>query len=259
MKHLIAPILGLALLGLCQSSANAQLTARGSDSTLHVLKALAAGFEKETGKSLKLEGGGSGAGAKAVLAGEVQIAFLSRALSASEKEAGLVGIAYAVDGVAVIAHRDNPQADLTVADLKDLFTGTAATWKDGKPAVLFNRNSDSGTREVFQEVVLGKEGKFSDKAAVKHDGLLVSSVAKIPSALAYLSLAEVDETVVKVLSVNGIKPSPESLRNKTYPISRTPTLATKGEPSGDGKAFIDFVLGPKGQAIVEEQKLVRIK
>lgn len=259
MKFISKFTFAFALLGLCISPVSAQITARGSDSTLHVLKALAAAFEKDGGKAVKLEGGGSGAGAKAATAGEVQLAFLSHAVSASEKDAGLVGVSYAIDGVAVIANKANPQADITLAELKGLFSGGAEAWKDGKPAVLFNRNPDSGTREVFQDLVLGKETKFTDKAAVKHDGLLISSVAKIPSALAYTSVGEVDESVVKVLTVNGIKASAETLRNKSYPISRTPTLATKGDASGDVKAFIDFVVGPKGQAIVEEQKLVKIK
>jgi phosphate transport system substrate-binding protein len=122
--------------------------------------------------------------------------------------------------------------------------------------VLFNRNTNSGTREVFQEIVLGKETKFTEKATVKHDGIIISSVSKIPTALAYTSLAEVNDTVI-VLSVNSVKPSPETVRNKSYPITRTPTLATKGAATGDVKAFIDFVVGPKGQAIVEAQKLIK--
>ena len=246
---------GLVVLSL--STAHAQITARGSDSTLHVVKALAEGFEKETGKSMKIEGGGSGAGAKAALAGEVQLAFLSRELNATEKSGGLVGVVYAIDGVVVIVNKANPATDISLADLKALFSGATETLKD-KPVALFNRNADSGTREVFQEIVLGKETKFTDKAALKHDGIIVKSVAKIPSALAYTSLAEVDDSVT-ILTVNGIKPTPDTLRNKTYPITRTPTLATKGEAVGDVKAFIDFAVGPKGQAIVEAQKMTRIK
>lgn len=245
------------LLGFCVSAAQAQITARGSDSTLHVIKALAEAFEKESGKGLKIEGGGSGAGAKAAIAGEVQVAFLSRELNEAEKSGGLVGVEYAIDGVAVIANKASGLTDISLADLKALFSGTAETLKD-KPVVLFNRNADSGTREVFQEIVLGKGTKFSDKVAIKHDGIIVSSVAKIPTALAYTSLSEVTDTVV-ALSVNGVKPSAETLRDKSYPITRTPTLATKGAATGDVKAFIDFVVGPKGQAIVEAQKLTKIK
>ena len=247
------------MLALCPWGTQAQITGCGSDSTWHVVKALAAAFEEETGTRFHLEAGGSAAGAKAALAGRVQFAFLSRAVSAQEKEAGLVGVPYAFDGVAVIVHKENPLADITVAELKDLYTGQVTSWKDGRPVVLFNRNTDSGTRQVFQELVLGSEGKFTPRAAIKHDALLVRSVSRIPSSLAYTSVAEADESVVKVLSINGIKPSATSLRDKSYPLSRTPSLATKGEPAGNVKAFIEFVLGPRGQAIVAQQKLIKLQ
>ena len=248
----------LALLAVGTSPVSAQVNARGSDSTLHVVKALAEAFQKESGTTVKLEGGGSGPGAKAVLAGEATLAFLSRDLKDAEKQAGLVGATYAIDGVAVIAHKDNPAANVTLAELKGYFSGATANWPDGKPVVLFNRNADSGTRELFQEVVLGKD-PFTDKAAVKHDALLVSSVAKIPTSLTFISAAEVDESKVKVLTVNGVKPSAQTLRDKSYPIVRTPTFATKGVASAAEKAFIEFTLSAKGQAIVQKEGLVALQ
>jgi len=251
-------ILATVVAALVPAFLHADIKARGSDSTLHVVKALAAAFTAETGKPVALEGGGSGAGAKAAIAGEVSLAFLSRELKDAEKQAGLVGYAYAKDGVAIIVHKDNPVANITVEELRDIYTGKTTAWADGKPVVAFNRNTDSGTREVFQEHVLGKEA-FSTKAAVKHDGVLVSSVQKIPTSIGYTSLGEADESKVRVLPVAGIKPSAATLKDSTYPLARTPTLATKGDAAGDEKAFIDFVLGPKGQAIVVEQGLVAIK
>jgi phosphate transport system substrate-binding protein len=256
MKSLLLRALIGAL--MFTTNARAETKARGSDSTLHVVKALAAAFAAETGKQIALEGGGSGAGAKGALAGEVGLAFLSRELTAAEKAAGLVGQPYAKDGVAVIVHQSNPAAGFSVAELKDIFTGKTAAWADGKPVVAFNRNADSGTREVFQEHVLGKEA-FSPAAAIKHDGIIVASVQKIPSAVAYTSLGEVDEAKVKVLPVNGVKPTAATLKDGTYPLARTPTLATKGAATGDAKAFIDFVLGPRGQAVVAKEGLVPLK
>ena len=257
--RLVALLCCGAVSWLAETTAHAQITACGSDSTLHVVKALAAAFEKDTGKKVDLQGGGSGAGAKAAIAGEVQLAFLSRALDAKETDAGLIGYTYALDGVAVIVNQANSLDDISLADLKALYSGAADAYKDGRPAVLFNRNTDSGTREVFQDIVLGKDTKFTDKAAIKHDAIMVSSVAKIPTAMGYTSLAEAEGGTVKVLSVNGVKPSADTLRNKSYPITRTPTLATKGEATGDVKAFIDFVLSDKGQAIVKDEKLTPIK
>ena len=237
------------------SAGRAEIKARGSDSTLHVLKALAVAFEAETGKKITLEGGGSGAGVKGLGSGEVTLAFLSRELKAAEQQSGLVGHAYAKDGVAIVVHRENLLPGLTVAELKDIFSGKTKTWPDGRPVVVFNRNADSGTREVFQERVLAGES-FSPTAAVKHDGVLLASVEKIPTAIAFTSLGEADEKRVRLLPVADVKPTLATLKNGTYPIARTPTLATKGLAAGDEKAFIDFVLGPKGQAIVSQQHLV---
>ena len=259
-KSSLISLLTLFIMALSSAtSLPAAITARGSDSTIAVVKALAAAFQQKTSTAVQVDGGGSGAGAKAAIAGEVQLAFLSRALDAKEKEGGLVGVPYAADAVAVIVHKDNPVANLSLAELKDFFTGTSASWPDGRPVVLYNRNADSGTREIFQDKVLGKGVAFSPTAAVKHDGVLLGAVAKIPATLAYDGFGHADPKQVKLVAVNGVAPSPESIRSSAYPLTRTPTLATKGEAGGEAKAFIDFVLSPEGQAIVAANGLLGLK
>ena len=244
------------ILGSVQPAPAGEITARGSDSTSELMKTLAAAYQQETGNVVKVEGGGSSKGAKSALAGEVNLAFLSRELKEEEKAAGLVGAAYALDAIAVIVHKNNPISGLTIMELKDIFVGKTVTWSDNKPIVLFNRNPDSGTRETFQELVL-KDAMFSDKATVKHDGVLLPSISKVPTAVAYTSVGHVNDTV-KVLPIDGVMPTPATVRDKTYPLSRTPTLATKGTPSGDVKAFIDFVLSDKGQKVVMEKGYVSL-
>lgn len=235
------------------------LTARGSDSTINIVKTLAEAFQKKSGTAVQVDGGGSGAGAKAAIAGEVQLAFLSRALDAKEKEEGLIGVAYATDAVAIIVQKDNAVSNLSLAELKDYFTGTTAAWPDGRPVVLYNRNADSGTREIIQDKVLGKGVAFSPAAAIKHDGVLLSSVARIPASLAYDGFGHADPKLVKLISVNGVAPSPETIRSSSYPLTRSPTLATKGGATGEAKAFIDFVLSEEGQAIVAQNGLLALK
>jgi len=244
---------------LAANLCDAAITARGSDSTIKIVKALAEAFQQKSGTAVQVDGGGSGAGAKAAIAGEVQLAFLSRALDAKEKEEGLVGIAYASDAVALIVHKDNPVSNLTIAELKDYFTGTTTAWPDGRPVVLYNRNADSGTREIFQDKVLGKGVAFSPAAAVKHDGVLLGSVAKIPASLAYDGFGHADPKVVKLIAVNGVVISAETIRSSAYPLNRTPTLATKGDATGEAKAFIDFALSAEGQAIVLANGLLTLK
>ena len=84
-------------------------------------------------------------------------------------------------------------------------------------------------------------------------------MSKIPSAAAYTSVGEAEGGTVKVLTIGGIAPTAATLRDKSYPISRVPTLATKGEAAGEEKAFIDFALSAKGQAVVTKEGLVSIQ
>lgn len=240
----------LSLAAMPVQAASTEITARGSDSTIALVKALSEAYVKSTGQKMKIEGGGSGKGAEACAKGEVDFCFLSRELKENEKTQSLVAKPYALDGVAVIVNKANPTEDVTVEQLVGWFAGTVAKWSDDKPVVAFNRNADSGTREVFQEKVM-KENKFSDKAAVKHDGVIVSSVAKIPTAVAFTSVGEVTPDV-KAVKINGVAPSPATLRNKTYPLSRTLNFATKGDPKPAVKAFLNWVASKDGQAVVEK-------
>jgi phosphate transport system substrate-binding protein len=261
MKHNAALRYSALFLGtlLAANSSFAGFSARGSDSTINVVKALAEAFQTKSGIAIQIEGGGSGAGAKAAMAGEVQLAFLSRALDEKEKAGGLNGSTYAIDAVAVIVNNDNPASNLTLAELKDLFTGTTAAWPDGKPVVPYNRNADSGTREIFQDKVLGKGVAFSASAAIKHDGVLLGAVAKITSSVGYDGFGHVDQKLVKIVAVNGVLPSPATIRSGAYPLTRTPTFATKGDVNAEVKLFVDFAMSPEGQAIVVQNGLVSLK
>lgn len=255
LRTAVASLIVCFCLGAVASAG--EISARGSDSTISAMKLLAEAFNKETGKSLKVEGGGSGAGVKACLAGEVDLAFLSRELKDDEKKSGLAGVPYAFDAVAVVVHKENPTEKLSLAELKDIFTAKTTTWSDSKPIILFNRNADSGTRECFQHVVL-KEAKFSETAAVKHDAVLLPAVSKIPTSVGFDSASVAHETV-KVLAIDGVLPSEKTIQDKSYPICRTLTLATKGEAAGDVKAFIDFATSDKGQAVVKAAGFVALK
>jgi phosphate transport system substrate-binding protein len=254
MVRLFASVLAV---GVFASSVFAEeITAKGSDSTMPLVKALAEAYQKTGGNTVKLDGGGSSKGAEACMAGTVQLCFLSRELKDAEKEAGMVGVSYAHDAVAVIVHKDNANSDITVEQLRDMYTGKTANWPDGKPVVMFNRNEDSGTRECFDHAVMNKE-KFSDKAQIKHAGVALTTVAKVPTAVAYMSAGEVNDTV-KCVKVNGIAATPENIRSKSYPICRTLTFATKAEATPAVKSFIDFCTSEAGQKLIAEHHYVPV-
>jgi phosphate transport system substrate-binding protein len=238
---------------------SAEIKAQGSDSTLGLVKTLAQAYQQQSGDTMVVSGGGSSSGAKACLANEVDLAFLSRKLKDQEIKDGLAGVPYALDGVAVIVHPENTLQEISLEKLKAIYIGETTTWDDGKPLVAFNRNTESGTREVFHEIVLGKDAEFTPQAQIKHDAALLPAVNKIPNSIGYTSAGEVDSQLVKTLKIGGVEPSIENIRAGVYPISRTLTFATKGEAKGFVKAFLDFVLSEQGQKIVSSHGYVPLK
>lgn len=247
----------LAAAGALASSVSAEeITAKGSDSTMPLVKALAEAYQKATGNTVKLEGGGSGKGAEACAGGSVQLCFLSRDLKDSEKQAGLQGVMYGMDGAAIVVNKANPVDNVSVDQLRDILSGKTEQWPDGKPVVVFNRNEDSGTRELIQHVVL-KDAKFTDKAQIKHDGVLLSSVAKIPTAVGFTSAGDTNDTV-KVVKVDGVAPTPQTIRDKSYPLYKPLVFATKGQPAPAVKAFIDFCAGDAGQKLIAQHHYVPV-
>jgi phosphate transport system substrate-binding protein len=237
-----------------------QIVARGSDSTINVVQVLAKAFQEKGGVSIKVEGGGSSKGAKACLAGQVSLAFMSRAPKSKETGAGLVAMAYAIDGVAVIVNADNPISDIKLDMLKAIYIGKMTKWDSGKPVMAINRPATSGTREVFQNKVLGKGVDFSPRILVKHDKAAQVTVSKAVTAVAFTSAGALsDQTNLKVLTVNGVAPTSETLRNGTYPIARTLHFATKGTPFGKVKEFLDFVQSNEGQQIITQAGFVTLR
>ncbi len=238
----------------------AGIVARGSDSTINVVKALVKAFGEDGGAAIKVEGGGSSKGAAACIAGDVNLAFMSRGPKSKETSAGLVAVPYAIDGVAIIVNPKNPTSDISKASLKEIFIGKKTKWENGKPVMALNRPATSGTREVFQGKVLGKGVAFGPKVAVKHDKAAHMTVAKVVTAVAYTSAGALKEGEnLKVLTVDGVNPEPKTLRDGSYPIARTLHFGTKGEASGDIKAFLDFVKSGKGQAVIQQEGFVTLK
>ncbi len=244
----------LALIAFIGVNAMAgDIVARGSDSTIVAVKGLAEAYKAKTGTEIKVEGGGSSKGAKDCLAGEVDLAFMSRKPTDDETKAGLAAIPYALDGVAVIVNKANPIDDITVEQLKAIFTGNMKQWSDGKPILALIRPTTSGTREVFEEKVLGKGVEFDPSLPIKHDKVGIDTVSKSPTAIAFTSVGEVagNETI-KIIAVNGVKPTPATLRAQSYAISRTPHFATKGEAKPEIQPFLAFVVSDEGQKVVEK-------
>lgn len=229
----------------------------GSTSVQPLSEELAQAFmEKYPEVRISVAGGGSGAGIKAAQNGTADIGACSRELKPEEK--GTVKeTLIAKDGIAVIVNSSNPISDISMDDVRKIFSGEITSWKDlggeDAPITVIIREDGSGTRGAFQEIVLGKDGDFTDKAIIQNStGALRTAVAKDPNAIGFISLGALNSDV-KALKIDGVQISKENILNDSYKIARPFLYLTKDDPQGLVKSFIDFVLSPEGQEIVGKE------
>ena len=207
-----------------------------------------------------VQGGGSSAGIHAVTQGAANLGASSRELLGPEKQLIEVPIAY--DGIAVIVHPANPLNDLSIAQLKEIFMGKLTNWRDfGLPPReidVINREEGSGTREAFEHLVMGKAEVSSAAMVQDSNGAAREIVAGDPNAIAYISAGLVDYRV-KALTIEGVAPTPDNIKNHTYKLRRRFLLVSREALRGSCQQFVDFVLSPPGQQILEKEGLVGVQ
>ena len=166
----------------------------------------------------------------------------------------------AVDGLAIYLHTSNPVKELTLGQIKDIYTGKTTNWKEvgGKNAkiILYSRENNSGTYAYFKEHVL-QNGDFHPTAqTLSGTATVVNSVSKDPNSIGYGGIAYAKgikhALVKKDADSPAIEPNMENVLSAAYPISRYLYWYALGEPSGEIKKLVDWVLGAEGQAIVKE-------
>lgn len=233
----------------------------GSTSVQPLSEELAKEFMNKNPKvKINVAGGGSGAGIKAAAEGTADIGASSRELKADEK-AKVKEFVIALDGIAVIVHKDNKISELKKEDVKKIFLGEVTDWSQiggekGKIQV-YTREEGSGTRGAFEEIVLGKDAsgkelKIFEKANVQNStGAVRTAVAGDKNGIGYISIGSLNPEV-KALKIDGAEATEANVKAGTYKISRPFIYMTQKEPAGVVKAYLDFVLGPEGQAIVKK-------
>jgi phosphate transport system substrate-binding protein len=253
----LVSMVAVTLIGGCQKGENktgglsGRITIVGSTTLLPIIQAASEEYEKNhKGLRVDVQGGGSSVGIEAVINGSADIGMCSREPTEEEMQKGLVKTPVAVDAIAIIVDPDNLVDKLTADEARKIFSGEITNWQElgGKDEeiVVVNRDEASGTREAFAKLLMGKK-KFLKKAIVQPgSGQVRSIVGGTPGAIGYLSLGYV-ENEVKVVALNGVKPSISSIKKRHYLLRRTLYLLTKGKPMGSCKEFIDFVLSPSVQ------------
>ena len=216
----------------------------GSTSMKNVIAALTEGFaEVEPGVTVSYDPTGSGAGITGATDKTLDIGLSSRALKDDEKN-DVDGTTVALDGIAIIVNKDSKVADLTVDQLKKMFTGEITNWKDvggdDGEIVLVGREAGSGTRDGFESIVDVKDScKYAQELTAT--GAVISAVEANPLAIGYASLSAVSDTVAMV-TVEGVECSEDTVKDGSYKIQRPFVFVTNKSVtlSEQAQAFVDF-------------------
>lgn len=212
---------------------------------------------------ISIAGGGSGVGIKQVGEGLVDIGNSGRKAKDEEIEKyGLKMFKWAIDSVAIVVNPQNPAHKLSKEQLKGIFSGKITNWKElggiDKHINIYTRDNSSGTREVFWKKALDK-GDISPKANfVVSNGAMKSAIAADPYAIGYVSTGHIDKSISPV-SLDGVIPEIETVKNGQYPVARGLYSNTKGEPNRLTKMFLDYLFSPEGQKIVSEKGFIPVK
>lgn len=235
--------------------------ASGSTTVLPITQEAATLFMDENpGVSVEIQGGGSSVGIQQVKDGVVDIGNSSRDLKADENDGSLVDHPIALDVIAIITHPDVGVADLTTEQAKSIFTGEITRWSEvgggDMEIVVVVRDQASGTREMFDEKVLGKEAEpVASAIECNSNGIVRETVASTRNSIGYVSEGYVQDSV-KPVSFNGVKASLETARSGDYVLSRFLHMITRGVPQGAVKGFIDFVLSDSFQNQVVSKEYI---
>lgn len=286
-------VLGMALAGAVTvglphagfSSQKTEIRVKGSDTMVQLATAWAEAYRKvKPNVFINVSGGGTGTGFAALQNNTTDICNASREIKKDEieKTKSVTGkevkeFTCAHDALAVYSHRNNPIKEISVEELREIWAegGAINTWEQINPKmkgrlVLFGRQNNSGTYDYFREHICGKnkEGKQREFrggiSEMNGSAEVVENVARTPNGLGYSGMGYKTPQVnwLKVSQKKGepgVEPGPEVARSGKYPIARKLYLYTAGEPTGELKAYLDWIQSPAGQKIVEEEGFVPLK
>jgi phosphate transport system substrate-binding protein len=243
------------------------ITVKGSDTMVILGQRWAETYMTEhPGARVQVTGGGSGTGIAALINGGTDICEASRPMKDKEREQvrsrhgkDVKEIPVALDGVAIYINEASPIQTLSEPQIRAIYTGNITNWRDvggnDQKIVAYSRENNSGTYVFFKEHVLANEDFAREIQTLPGTAAVVNAVAKDPASIGYGGIAYA--TGIRAVAVKrdeaseAVHPSLQTVRDGQYPLSRSLFFYTIGEPEGEVKAFIDWVLGPEGQKICE--------
>ncbi len=263
---ILSTILTLVLMvGTLGFAADAnKIVADGSTTVGPIAKAFAEFYMKQNpGVNITVSESGSGNGAKSLVNKSCDVANMSRLLKLNEYEAAVhseilpVVHVVALDGIAMIVHPGNPVSKLSMAQIKDIYLGKIRNWNQlggpNTPIVIISRDTNSGTYETFEGKVMKGEKIAKTCEYVGSNGAIRQRVQSTPSAIGYVGIGFIDNTV-KALPVDNVIPSTETVKNGSYPIARPLYMITNDYPKMGSHLYryVNLYLSKKGQTMIEE-------
>ncbi|HJG31815.1 MAG TPA: phosphate ABC transporter substrate-binding protein [Collinsella ihuae] len=252
------------------SSLTGTVTYDGASSFQALVEAAAEQFMAENPDvSITGSGNGSGTGLTAVADGTVTIGnsdvFAETKLEAEQCE-DLVDHEVAVVGMGPVVSMNVNVDDLTLEQLKGIFSGEITNWSEvgGDDAAIYvmNRKSGSGTRATFEAAVFGAgqpESTFKGEAELDKSGDVVTQIGSTDNAISYLDFSHFDDTKFKAIKVNGVEPVSENVYDNSFPIWATEHMYCKKDADEVTTAFLEYMLSEDVQgSLVEEQGFIPV-
>ena len=265
-------MLGIVLAGMGAYAKSSVVQIKGSDTILNASQAIVEEYMKTNKKArIAVTGGGSGVGIASLINKTADIAMASRNIKSSEVEAlkkegiNVEEVVLGYDGITVIINHGNHIKNLDKKTLAGIFAGEITNWKelggDDAKIVVLSRDSSSGTHAYFKEEILRGGDKKSvveygqDTLYMPSNQAILQEVAKSKYAIGYIGMGYMNDTVDS-LAVDGVKPTFETVADKTYPIAREVFWYVDSARDGVTKEVVDFAVSSKGQEIVKEEGFV---
>jgi phosphate transport system substrate-binding protein len=267
-----------------------QITVAGSSTVKPVVEKASVQYKKaHSDVGFVIGGGGSSKGVKLAGEGKVMLGMASRSMKDKEKAEfpDLVPVKVGLDGIAVVVNKKNPVNKITKQQIADIYVGKITNWKElggeDAPIVLTAMGTTHGTHEMFLKYFgLEAENPGGDKKAIVHkvkgsdtwadvqaksvesskEGM--SAVMTNPHAIGYVSIGPAQAVAekgapIKLLELDGVAANTDNVANDKYPLCRSLFVLTKGQATGEVKAFIEYLLSKEGQKIVAELEYIPVK